>query len=66
MNTSSPNSVPNMLQEPFEFDTDWLIVGHVDEVISFLPLPSAPKGFKVMTASPKMALDIVKAAPGCG
>jgi len=51
------------VQEPFEIDTDWLIVGHVDEVMSFLPLPAAPKGFKVMTASPKMALDIVKAAP---
>jgi protein-arginine deiminase len=51
------------LQEPFEIDTDWLVVGHVDEVMSFLPLPAARKGFKVMTASPKMALDIVQAAP---
>lgn len=50
-------------QEPFSIDTAWLIVGHVDEVMSFLPLPSAPKGFKVMTASPKMALEIVKRAP---
>ena len=51
------------VQEPFEIDTDWLIVGHVDEVMSFLPVPAAPKKFKVMLASPAMALDIVKAAP---
>ena len=51
------------IQEPLMLDTDWLVVGHVDEVMSFLPLPSAPKGFKVMTAGSKLALDIVHAAP---
>jgi protein-arginine deiminase len=51
------------VQHPFEIDTDWLVVGHVDEVISFLPLPAAPKKFKVMVASPEMALKIVDAAP---
>lgn len=51
------------VQEPFEINTNWLVVGHVDEAISFLPLPSAPKGFKVLTASPRLALDIVRRVP---
>ncbi|MEL6429581.1 MAG: protein-arginine deiminase family protein [Planctomycetota bacterium] len=37
------------VQFPFEIDTDWLMVGHVDEVLSFVPAPG-PKGFKVLLA----------------
>lgn len=52
-----------IVQEPFEINTDWLVVGHVDEVMSFLPDPSAPKKFKVALASPKLAMTIVNGAP---
>jgi hypothetical protein len=47
------------VQAPIVVDTDWLVVGHVDEVLSFLPLPDAPLQFKVVLASPAVALDIV-------
>ena len=36
-----------IVQEPFEIDTSWLNVGHVDEVISFVPSPGG-KGFKFL------------------
>ncbi|WP_020587286.1 protein-arginine deiminase family protein [Desulfobacter curvatus] len=50
------------VQEPFEVDTDWLIVGHVDEVFSFLPLPG--NKYKVLLASTKVAMDIVNKNAG--
>jgi protein-arginine deiminase len=50
------------VQKPMKINTDWLAVGHVDEVISFLPLPG--NKFKVLLASTKVAMDIVKKAPG--
>ncbi|MGB1016219.1 MAG: protein-arginine deiminase family protein, partial [Nannocystaceae bacterium] len=36
------------LQKPFEIDTTWLCVGHVDEWMSWVPDPSSPKGFKMI------------------
>lgn len=50
-------------QAPFSIDTSWLIVGHVDEVISFCPMPSSPDlfpKFRVFIASPAVALDILR------
>lgn len=35
------------VQDPFSLDISWLCVGHVDEFITFLPDPSAPKGFRM-------------------
>jgi hypothetical protein len=35
------------IQAPFELDTDWLCVGHVDEFSTFIPDPSAPRGFRL-------------------
>jgi Protein-arginine deiminase (PAD)/Protein-arginine deiminase (PAD) middle domain len=54
------------VQFPFSVDTGWLSVGHVDEVFSFLPLKSksAPMGFKILIAAPKLALDIVTRVNG--
>ncbi|MCX7804384.1 MAG: hypothetical protein N3A38_04245 [Planctomycetota bacterium] len=48
-------------QHPIEIDTNWLAVGHVDEVISFIPSagPSG-KGFRVVIASPRKAISILK------
>jgi protein-arginine deiminase len=49
------------VQSPFEIVTDWLAVGHVDEVISFVPAPSE-RGFVVAVASPRRAREIFEAA----
>ena len=38
------------VQAPFEIDIGWLCVGHVDEFITMLPDPDAPKGFRVWVA----------------
>ena len=47
------------VQEPFPIDTGWLVVGHVDEVVSFCPMKNAPKKFKVLLASPGEAVAIL-------
>lgn len=49
-----------MVQDPFAIDTGWLIVGHVDEVISFCPMTDAPNKFRVLIASPDKALEILR------
>lgn len=38
------------VQAPFEIDTRWLCVGHVDEISSFVPDSTAPKGFRFVYA----------------
>lgn len=38
------------VQAPFTLDIGWLCVGHVDEFSTFLPDPSAPKGFRLYVA----------------
>ena len=40
------------VQAPFEIHSDWLYVGHVDEVISFVPAPNKA-GFQVLLACPR-------------
>ena len=42
------------VQSPFEIFTDWLTVGHVDEIVCFVPAPTR-LGFKVLLASPESA-----------
>ncbi|MGC1306582.1 MAG: protein-arginine deiminase family protein [Phormidesmis sp.] len=46
------------IQAPFELYTDWLAVGHVDEIISFVPADNN-KGFQVLIASPQNAHTIL-------
>ncbi|MCY1071522.1 protein-arginine deiminase family protein [Nannocystis sp. RBIL2] len=48
------------VQEPFALNTGWLEVGHVDEVMSFVPVKNAPKKFKVALASPTEAVTILR------
>lgn len=48
-----------VVQAPIEIDTSWLLVGHVDEIISFVPAPGA-KGFKLLLASPRLAYKILR------
>jgi protein-arginine deiminase len=43
-----------VVQAPFEAHTDWLEVGHVDEIVSFVPASSA-LGFQILIASPRRA-----------
>lgn len=42
--------VSQEIQRPFELDTTWLCVGHVDEFSTILPDPAAPKGFRLLLA----------------
>ncbi len=52
------------VQDPFTIDTSWLAVGHVDEVVGFVP---APGGFKLVEASPDLAVCLLggqASAPG--
>lgn len=48
------------IQSPVEIFSDWLAVGHVDEIINFVP-SHAPSGknFKMLIASSKKAIDIL-------
>lgn len=40
------------VQAPIEIYSDWLTVGHVDEIVSFVPADNA-KGFQLLLASPR-------------
>jgi protein-arginine deiminase len=57
------------VQGPVEVDSDWLLVGHVDEFISFVPFPNAgvnDKRFKVLLASPRRAIALLEAESAAG
>lgn len=47
-----------MVQEPFTIDTSWLRVGHVDEVVSFVP--GGRLGSTMLIASPSLAYRILQ------
>lgn len=47
-----------LLQEPFRTDTSWLCVGHIDEYTSFVPDPTAPRGFRFIYADVDAAWDV--------
>ena len=58
-----------VVQGPVALDSGWLLVGHVDEFISFVPFPGAglgAKAFKVLLASPKRAFEILEAEKAAG
>jgi hypothetical protein len=46
------------VQAPIEIYTDWLMVGHVDEIVSFVPARNE-KGFQVLLASPRKAQGVL-------
>ncbi len=57
--------------EPVEVSSEWLAVGHVDEIFQFVPDPSAPadRPWKLVLASPalaRQALQDLQAAGGGG
>ncbi len=43
-------------------DTKWLLVGHVDEYVSFVPNASADGGYTIIKADPSLAFDLIKNA----
>jgi protein-arginine deiminase len=43
---------------PVEVDTSWTVIGHVDEVVQFVPAPDPP-GFKVLLPSPERARELL-------
>ena len=43
------------VQSPIEVFSDWLVVGHVDEFLNFVPDPSS-KGFKLLLASTSLCI----------
>jgi hypothetical protein len=48
------------IQAPFELDTLWLCVGHVDEYTSFVPDPDSPKGFRFLISDVPAAWDLLE------
>lgn len=40
-------------------DTNWLLVGHIDEVFTYLPA-ATPRGWKLVIASPDLAVSLLK------
>ncbi|NXH18853.1 PADI1 deiminase, partial [Bucco capensis] len=47
------------VQAPVELFSDWLVVGHVDEFLSFVPAPDR-KGFRLLLASPSACFQLLK------
>lgn len=54
-----------IVQRPIEVDTTWLEIGHVDEILCFLPRPDGPeyKQWFVLVPSPRRAYEILVQAP---
>lgn len=50
-------------QRPFWIDTSWLCVGHIDEVTSFVPDPTAPRGFRFLMADTDLGWQALNAVP---
>ena len=48
---------------PIVVDTSWLAIGHIDEVVNFVPAKGTA-GFKVLLPSPKAARDVLHGAFG--
>ncbi|XP_017688868.1 PREDICTED: protein-arginine deiminase type-3-like isoform X2 [Lepidothrix coronata] len=59
--TTSLDSFGNLekVQAPVELYSDWLVVGHVDEFLSFVPAPDR-KGFRLLLASPSACYQLLK------
>jgi hypothetical protein len=51
------------IQKPFAIDTAWLCVGHVDEISSFVPDASSPKGFKLLLSDVNEAYRLLRTLP---
>lgn len=47
------------LQKPLVIDTAWLAVGHIDEIVAFVPVKT-DRGWKIVVADPNAAWAILK------
>ena len=52
-------------QAPVVLDTSWLVVGHVDELVTFLPAPT-PRGWVVAVADPAGAITLLQQTRAAG
>jgi hypothetical protein len=48
-------------QAPFAVDTSWLCTGHVDEFVTFVPDPDAPRGFRMLYADTALGFELLDA-----
>ena len=53
------------VQSPVEIDSSWLYVGHVDEMMTFVPARDGP-GFRLVFASPRRAISLLTTAQRAG
>jgi protein-arginine deiminase len=53
-----------VVQTPIALNTDWLYVGHVDEMMSFIPTPGGNKPWKLLIVSPRRAYAILNQVDG--
>ena len=53
------------VQEPLRVPTDWLVVGHVDETISFVKAPT-PRGWVMLVNDARLARDMLEKASASG
>jgi protein-arginine deiminase len=53
------------VQPLIRVDTSWLAVGHVDEILSFVPANSE-RGWRMLFARPKMAVDMLMSLQKAG
>ena len=52
--------VSQQVQSPFQVDSTWLCVSHIDEFTSFVPDPASPKGFKFVYANTDLAWQLLE------
>ncbi|KAL7911674.1 hypothetical protein GGI35DRAFT_477378 [Trichoderma velutinum] len=50
------------IQNPIILDVDWLVVGHVDEIVQFIPSKKSPYGWALYMADPIGGLRILEKA----
>ncbi|XP_005729783.1 protein-arginine deiminase type-2 isoform X1 [Pundamilia nyererei] len=53
------------VQEPIALFSDWLLVGHVDEFMTFVPAPNR-KGFRLLLASPDAGYKLFRGLQSSG
>ncbi|NXN19110.1 PADI2 deiminase, partial [Indicator maculatus] len=51
--------IAQQVQAPVELFSDWLLVGHIDEFLSFVPAPDR-KAFRLLLASPSACYQLLK------
>lgn len=52
------------IQDPVALDTEWLCVSHVDEIMTFIPDKSAPKGFRLLFGDTRSGFKLLKEIGG--